>query len=250
VLLCARTPTALFAVKEFPFEPGEHPAVFLQHPDRQNDPFFNRSYVSVKAMYDTEKSTLVPVPLYEEEKKQQYLEFNHRLEEDTLILSDKIKSCNTRTVFAMDAGVYTALNGLSAEKIRLYHSGSPFIEGILFQFKAVREPTLFIQVHSAHIELVVAENGKLLFYNRFSCHNLEDLVYYPLFVCEQLGVNPGSVPVWLCGDINRTTDSYTVLYTYFYKLQLIPEDEVFKYSYKLGQVLHRYYALFHLELCE
>lgn len=252
-LICAviRTDNYTYiALKELTFAAGEHPVFFLQDPDRQNDPFFNRPYSSVKVMYDTGKSTLVPGPLYEEEKKEQYLRFTHLLEEDMLILSNPVKSCNARSIFAMDAGLYTAINSLPAEEIKLYHSSGPLIDGILFQFKMLREPALFIQVYPGHIELIVAENGKLKFYNRFTYRNLEDLVYYPLFVCEQMGLNPGSVQTWLSGEINRTSDAYTALYTYFYRLQMMPKDELFKYSYKLEPVLHRYYSIFHLELCE
>lgn len=241
---------AWIGLKETLFPDGENPVSFLQQMDKQADPILSHDYSSVKLMCESEKSTLVPDALYEKQYTKEYLGLVHRMNEDTLVQANFIKGCNAWDIFGLDAALYTAVSNFFGADIRIYHSGTAFLEGLLFQFKHVKEPGLFIQADSGHMEIAVLENGKLLFYNRFACNNPDDFVYYPLFVCEQLNLHPGVVKTFVSGDINRASARYTALYTYFYHLRLIPKNEVFKYSYKLDPVLHRYYSLFQLELCE
>ena len=50
------------------------------------------SFKSIKIIYVSQKSTIIPVPLFEEKEKETYLNFNNTINEKEIVFHDKLKN--------------------------------------------------------------------------------------------------------------------------------------------------------------
>ena len=69
------------------------------------------------------------------------------------------------------------------------HASSPLIESLSLQFKHDLGKKVVLHIQYSHFEVVYYKDGNLQFYNSFNYTTGEDLIYYVLFVFEQLGLN-------------------------------------------------------------
>src|SRR5690606_21560491 len=84
---------------------------------------------------------------------------------------------------------------------KLVHSVVPFMEALLLLNKNSDGKKMYIHAGKHQMELVVIQDGSLQLYNQFEYRSPEDFVYFPLFVSEQLQLNPEQIEVYLMGAI-------------------------------------------------
>ena len=201
-------------------------------------------YGSVACMVVNNLSTLVPNPLFEEDKKKMYLKFNTSLEGNELIAVDDLKNLDAKNVFALPYNLKGKLDHLFSN-ITYHHFSSPLIDSLLSQNKNKAGKKLFVHVQSSHFEAIVIEGKNLLFYNTFNHHSAEDFIYYLLFVCEQLQLNPENIEVNLLGEIEKSSAIYSVAQKYIRNLKFGERADGADYSYQLQTLpKHFYFTLF------
>jgi hypothetical protein len=189
-------------------------------------------------------STLVPAALFESDHKKTYLKFNSSLQGDELIMIDEIRNIESKNVYALPFGLKAKLDGCY-NKINYHHFSSALIEDLLSQNKNQTKKKLYIHVQASHLEAIVIEGKKLLFYNTFNYHTSEDFIYYVLFVCEQLHLNPENIETFLLGEIERTSAIFTLSQKYIRNLKFGERTESTEYSYQLQTFpKHFYFSLF------
>lgn len=189
-------------------------------------------------------STLVPNPLFEEERKKMYLKFNATLEGNEFIAVDDIKSLEAKNIFAVPSSLKAKLDH-QFPTIRYHHTSSTLINSLFADNKNKDGKKLFLHVQSAHFEVVVIENKNLLFYNTFNHYSSEDFIYYLLFVCEQLHLNPEQIEVIVLGEIEKNSAIYSIAQKYIRNLKFGERSDNSDYSYQLQTLpKHFYYTLF------
>lgn len=190
------------------------------------------------------KSTLIPESLFESSGKDDILRFNHSLEGDEQAAVDKLKGLGARNLFALprcfESAVAELLPGAS-----ISHHSTALIENILTKYKNQPVSRMIVHVQPSRFEVLVPEGNSLRFYNSFSYQTTEDFIYYVMFVCEQLKLNPETVETVIAGEIEKSSALYGILYKYIRNVKFIERPEGFEYSYKFGTVpSHFYYSLF------
>ncbi len=201
-------------------------------------------YNSVSGIVVNNLSTIVPNPLFENDKKKMYLKFNATLSEDDLVLADDIKNLDAKNVFALPSRLKTKLESLY-NKVNYHHFSSVLIEGLLAQNKNQIAKKLIVHVQPSHFEAIVIEGKNLLFYNTFNHHTPEDFMYYLLFVCEQLQLNPENIEVTLLGEVQKNSKIYSITQKYIRNLKFGERTADAYYSYQLQTLpKHFYYTLF------
>ncbi len=201
-------------------------------------------YGAVVCMVVNNLSTLVPNPLFEEDKKKLYLKFNTSLQGDDLIVVDDLKNLDAKNVFAIPYSLKGKLDHLFS-KITYHHFSSPLIDSLLSQNKNKSNKKLFVHIQSSHFETIVIEDKNLLFYNTFNHHSAEDFIYYLLFVCEQLQLNPENIEVVLLGEVEKSSDIYSIAQKYIRNLKFGERFDSADYSYQLQTLpKHFYFTLF------
>jgi hypothetical protein len=85
-------------------------------------------------------------------------------------------------------------------------------------------------------DLVIFDGRQLTYFNSFSFQNPDDVVYYLIFVLEQLKFNPESMPLVLLGNVEKGGALFELLYRYIRHIEFGRRNETYKYSYLFGQV--------------
>ncbi|MDF2437051.1 MAG: hypothetical protein K0Q95_1427 [Bacteroidota bacterium] len=211
---------------------------------RNESKFIDRKYRSVTCSVVNNLSTLVPSALFESDKKKTYLKFNTSLQGDELIMIDEIRNIETKNVYALPFSLKSKLDSYYS-KINYHHFSSALIEDLLSQNKNQTKKKLFIHVQASHLETIVIEGKKLIFYNTFNYQTAEDFIYYVLFVCEQLHLNPENIETLLLGEIERTSAIFTLSQKYIRNLKFGERADSAEYSYQLQTFpKHFYFSLF------
>ena len=135
------------------------------------------------------------------------------LDDDDLILKDELKSLDAKNIFSINAGIQAKLNNLNGN-IQYHHSSTILIETLLQQNKNNTGKKIIVHTQLSHFQIVVIEGKNLLFYNTFNHHSAEDFIYYLLFVCEQLQLNPENIELTLIGEIEKNSTIYSITQKY------------------------------------
>ncbi|MEO6901465.1 MAG: DUF3822 family protein [Bacteroidia bacterium] len=201
-------------------------------------------YKQMICVVENNSATIVPKAIYEEDNKKLYLKFNTSLDDYDLILTDELKSLDAKNIFSIPTAIQTKLNSLN-NNIQYHHSSTILIETLLKQNKNKTGKKLFVHAQLSHFQVVVIESKNLLFYNTFNHHSAEDFIYYLLFVCEQLQLNPENIDLTFIGEIEKKSTIYSITQKYIRHIQFGERNDNAEYSYQLQHFSkHSYFTLF------
>jgi hypothetical protein len=188
------------------------------------------SFKTVRIIYTNRKSTLIPVPLYEESEKDMYFNFNHNLEENEDLGCEKLVNLNAYNLYGVTSYVKNKLREIFKTFVFKHHL-TTLIESLLLLNRNSTGRKVFININSALFDIIILNNNKLEYNNTFEGHTPEDFIYYVLFVLQQLNLNPENTEVVLMGEIEKKSAYYDILYKYVRNVSFIKRNEGFQYSY-------------------
>jgi len=130
------------------------------------------------------------------------------------------------------------------------HQSTVFIESVMQHYKLNEETTIYISVQNAYFQLIVLEGRKLKFYNGYDYRSGEDMIYYILFACEQLNLNPDQTPIVIAGEIEINSEAYKFIHRYIRNISFTNRNPNYTYSFVFDQIpSHYFYQLLNLHLC-
>jgi hypothetical protein len=207
-------------------------------------------FSKVKAGIITPAFTLVPDALFKPGDQQLYYELNFSNRDALEIKSSHVESQHLQIIFGIPAGLEKELNHLFQDPAILPHVQG-ILEAVSSQNKSDEEKQVFVNIRAGAIDVLVTEGRQPLLLNSYLCQTPEDILYYVLFVSEQLGLNPDSIQYILSGHTDYNSKTHLLLNTYIRNLTItappsgMQSGPIFE---KLS--LHHYYNLFTLALCE
>lgn len=205
-------------------------------------------YYTVDCLLVNSLSTLVPSGVFEEERKKTYLKFNTFLEGDELVLTDHLKTLDAKNIFALPFCIKGKLD-FAFPNIAYHHFSSVLIEALLAKYKNQASQKIVVHVQPSHFQVVVLDGKQMLFYNMFNHHSTEDFIYYLLFVCEQLHLNPEKIDLRLLGEIERNSAIHLITQKYIRNITFEERTDQADYSYQLQALpKHSYFTLFNFPL--
>lgn len=215
----------------------------------EKHPVLSKSFKKVQAALVHNKSTLIPNPLFDSANKMDYIKFNYSVEEEDVISIDSLKNIDAKNLFVVPSCLETTLGELFPSLTIIHHSTS-LLENLVANYKNQNDKKIFVHVQLSHFEIIVLEGKHLILYNSFRHQTSEDFVYYLLFVCEQLKLNPENMDLILIGEVERNSAIYTILQKYVRHIKFDARNDNFEYSYKFNNIpRHFYYNLFSQYLC-
>ncbi|MDO9256154.1 MAG: DUF3822 family protein [Bacteroidales bacterium] len=126
-----------------------------------------------------------------------------------------------------------------------------FVKGILRNQSQIFARQVFINIHPGFFEITVIQGQRLLYLNAFKYSAPSDVLYYVVFVLEQLGFVPSEEKITLMGDITYSSVIYTQLEMYCESLKFVEKPDVLQYGATFtGIALHHYFVLLNLPICE
>ena len=151
---------------------------------------------------DSNKHTLVPATLFQENKKSRYLDFLGLKEENTVVCADYIELANVYNVYSVSKKEHAKLKNLENSAFR--HASTLLLEDLLKEnIERTDDVRVYLNVKNNSFEMVVLKGVKLLFDNIFRFKTKEDFLYFVLFSMEQLHLDAEITPVFFMGMIEK-----------------------------------------------
>jgi hypothetical protein len=196
------------------------------------------------------KYTLMPEPLFDPANARKYLGFNHVIQHVDVVHYDMVKAPQASLIFSVPSHLSEWIN-THYPASRQLHSCGALIRSFYLQFKGGSPVTrILANVQVDMIDIIILKGSEFLFCNSFRFTTQTDLLYYLLFVMEQLKINTEESPLYLSGVVEKESELYKLLATYFRFVGFIPDAEDRKFSSCFDHApLSRYYDLLNVSLC-
>ncbi|WP_139958799.1 DUF3822 family protein [Flavicella sediminum] len=180
------------------------------------------NFKKVSVHYNNELSTIVPQKYFSEDKLDSYLTHTIKVLATDFIAFDEIDALQANAVYIPYVNINNYLFSLFGS-FEYKHSSSVLLETLSNKFKATQAKKMCVNVSSSSFQIVVLEEGKLLFFNAFHYQTAEDFIYYILFVCEQLQLDTNSIDTLLFGDIEKESELFRIAYQYIRNINFYQE---------------------------
>jgi hypothetical protein len=212
------------------------------------DPLLQQSYQGVSCIQVDKRSTLLPAALFDKSQLKSYFEFNHLLDELDELRFNFLKQVDAYLVFPIHHEIVN-LYLKSWVNAVFYHQATPFITEVIHT-PLLAGKGAHVHFSTDHFDIVVTDERELLFHNNFSFRSDEDLLYFILFVFDKLGLDQGSTPLILSGDVDKLSERPSMLKRYFRNLKFRNAPAGFQYPHIFEPVQeHSCLSLFKVYHC-
>jgi hypothetical protein len=194
-------------------------------------------------------STFIPNPLYDPSTAEDHLRFSQNYKSSDELMTDSLKQVEARNVFAIPSAIYTSLSRWypGAE---FHHTTTALTDYLLSVHKNSEEEMMTVMVHQRYIEIIVTKGKDFLLCNNYNYESPEELVYYILFVCEQLHLNPEIIELKFAGIISLTDSAYMLTRKYIRNTGMVTRPENYSYSFLFNTLPPQFhYNLFCQLIC-
>jgi hypothetical protein len=208
------------------------------------------SFQRVDIAVASHKVTVAPSEFIQADHDAEIMALSHSRNADEIILNESI----------LDPGPVTAILipryiKENCERIfpgsRLHCAPAIVVKGIIREYAQLPERQVFINLYRRYFEITVIQGSRLLYFNAFKFSAPSDVIYYVIFVLEQLGFVPSEEKVTLMGDINENTTIPDQLKMYCATLSYAARPAGIEFGeHFTGISMHNYFTLFSLSLCE
>ncbi len=240
----------LYSRKESEFKMLKSQAIFTPEDFKQLVNYdLNGTYNDVRILVVNPNTTFFPTVLFDKSLIRESFGFNHPFNHaEEQLHHDSLKKHDAENIYKI-SNLLRELLSSYFPKYRLMHYSSALIEGFT---QATDENEKFgVFIHEEFIHIVYLKGQRLQFVNAFEFETHEDLLYYVLACCDQLGLSPKAQPILLFGDCARFGELLELLRKYFMHVDLGHRPDSFNLAPVFDELPpHLYFHLFSAPLCE
>jgi hypothetical protein len=126
-----------------------------------------------------------------------------------------------------------------------------FVKGVMRNHSQLISRQVFINIHREYFEITVIQGVRLLYLNAFRYSTPSDVLYYVIFVLEQLGFVPSEQDVTLMGNVAQSSTIAEELKMYCGSLHFAECPDALQYNDSFNDAaMHQYFTLLNISLCE
>jgi hypothetical protein len=212
------------------------------------DDFLNRRFKKVHVIMPSPKFTLIPAPLYDPGRKDEYFSFNHVTAESNIILNNKLPDPDSFLLFAVSKPLYELIREIYPA-VHPFHHLRVLFDHISRISKNAGEYYIHVHVEADFFNLVIFNNNILKFSNTFIYRNISDIMYFILNVFRNMGIKQEET-IYLSGLTERFDDLYSNISLYIRNVKFSEPTGSFTFSYVFNDTdLHRYINLLSVVNC-
>jgi hypothetical protein len=213
--------STLFALQPFQLERITKDEVNMQALNNllESHQVLKSNFKGKKIGFYTPVMTLAPGKLYDKVMERQLLSFNTHLSDNDLIFSDELKNSDANLVYGIPEHIYFGLKNLWPD-VEIHHAFSSLLDFLIRHSDAVKH-RLYVYIQPDSLQIIYLKEGVLRFVNSFSYQSPEDFVYYLLFVCRQLHLEPEKLTLTIMGEIMRESAICQLTNKYFFETEFI-----------------------------
>lgn len=210
----------------------------------------SKKYASVSISVSNLNFSIVPKALFDVSQLSQYVQLNATPNKNYEYLHSSLKNDGLVVGFALPKDLKAWISKVFPSA-KIHHEIGVSIAASLRDYNSLSSSRIVLNVHFNHFDFIYIKEGKLNFANSFSFESEEDFLYFTLFTCEQLEINPHEIQTYLLGNIKRGGALHQLLFQYIKNLEFGQINKNIKISNGLtGLPKHSYYNTFNQYLCE
>jgi hypothetical protein len=207
------------------------------------DDFLTKKYRKVNTVMPSSRFTMVPSPLFDPGKKEEYFTFNHVISESSQILINKISEPDSYLIFAVSKPVLEIAHGLNHGADIMHHM-RPLFHQINQSGKSHTGYYIHAHIESDFFDLIIFHEKVLKFCNSFVYRNTSDILYHILNVFKNMNIGQEETII-LSGNTEIYDDLYSGLAMYIRGVKFAEPAGNFTFSYVFNDTpLHKYINLF------
>lgn len=216
-----------FFSREIGVEKGESFAELLKETFFAHD-FFSWTYKKVQIITETNRYTLIPQNVYDEKRKQEFLDFT---------LSDPGSFCIDNAwkekvlLYPIDPAVYEFCSRSFIAPQFYSHLIPQLMWWEQDSLKKNSAAQMYVSLHEKMIDVCCFRQGDLLLVNSFEVSRPEDILYYILYIWKQLELNQEKDQFLIHGKPDVSNRVIELLRTY---LRQVAPVEIPSETYLLG----------------
>ena len=212
-----------------------------------SEDLLKQNYASSTLSYSNFDSTIIPSSLFIEEEKSKY--FNFISDQHGVTKSEPIHQIDATIIYSIPNKLDQIIKEIQPDIIER-NTTAILINQIIKQYQSSEKRTLFLILNKDKIEVLVMKEDKLYLHNIFAYTNEKDILYYILYIYEQLELDPNKNPIYIYGNVDRQDDLYLLLYKYIQEVRFGSRNQGTIVSDNINIVKrHEYYALFSQITC-
>jgi Protein of unknown function (DUF3822) len=193
-------------------------------------------------------STLVPNPLYDNNSIDEQYQFAFDKTSNNYFIDD-LQILEAKNVYTLPQTITDHINNKSQHP-SMIHASSAVIETQLTTNRNRRDELMTLVVHNSYFEIIVTKGKTLLFYNTFDIENTDSIIYFTLFCCEQLNLNPDTIHLQVGGKIGPTAATYLSIKKYFRHVSFCKIPDNVNLSYLFNDLPeHLLYNIYCIPTC-
>jgi hypothetical protein len=214
------------------------------------DDLLSLPFKRAKAIFINRKSTIVPDEFFRPEMIKRILEFNQPIDDLDELHYNSIKQISSKLIFTFP----TYLAGMLIDrfkKIEFYNQSFSLIQLLNELPTGESDFKIVINLNREFFDMVVINKEGLLLSNNYLYVGSTDLLYFILFVCKQLGINPNGPVFYFTGEMSFVNEVVHGLSGYINNIQHLESIPDLKFSTHIKpEAISRYATLFKLAMCE
>lgn len=179
-----------------------------------------KPYDEIVVLHNNNLNTFVPTSLFDASFLASYLQYNTKVFETDFFTYDTILPYEINNVYVPFVNINNFLLD-QYESFEYKNSNSILVKKLLDISKNKDEKQVFVHIQKNTFEIVVVKNQELLLFNSFSYSTPQDFIYYLLFTCEQLQLNPETIAVQILGNCSVEDANYKIAYQYIRNCSLL-----------------------------
>jgi hypothetical protein len=213
------------------------------------DDFLTKRYKKVHVVMPSPRFTMVPVPLFDPAKKETYFTLNHTVNENEVVLSNKVPEPDSFIVFSALKSLVNICTQFWPE-VHPYHHLKPLFNQVSHRSRSIDGYYIHVHVEREFVNMLVYDHNSLKLCNSYNYRNISDIMYYVFNVFKSMGLSRDET-IHLSGHTEKYDDLFSNFALYIRHLKFTDPSGNFTFSYVFNDIdLHRFINLFSVTNCE
>lgn len=156
------------------------------------------NFYKIKIICPTEKSTWIPVKLYDNSKDKEYLQTTNTVLSSDTVISNVCTKTDAVNIFAFPLHKYSGLKIIMPKAS--YISPSQVITEYAFDISSMNSDTVVLNKREDICDIAIFKGNTFTLSNSFKYKNPEDFIYFILYTLQQLNIDTSLVNMAITGD--------------------------------------------------
>lgn len=212
--------------------------------------FLKLNYRHIDIAVSSFKITTAPYEFLKQADAMEIISAAHAVSPDEEMQLEPVFDLGPAVAMLVPAYIRENCMGLFPEAVQRC-GPAVFVKGVMRKHSQLIARQVFINIRREYFEISVIQGVRLLYLNTFRYSTPSDVLYYVIFVLEQLGFIPSEQDVTMMGEVVPGSTIAEELKMYCGSLHFAECPDGISYSEAFSDVaMHQYFTLLNIPLCE